>query len=83
LIKRGDDAAAAQAMSRLTSLPADDPTLLLELEDIKVNLRQEQEHGESSYLDCFKFSHNKILFRTLSGIFIQAWQQLTGINFIF
>ena len=39
--------------------------------------------GESSYLDCFKFTHNKIFLRTLSGIFIQAWQQLTGINFIF
>lgn len=39
--------------------------------------------GESSYLDCFRSSHNKIALRTFSGIFIQAWQQLTGINFIF
>ena len=39
--------------------------------------------GESSYLDCFKFTHNKIFLRTMSGILIQAWQQLTGINFIF
>ena len=24
---------------------------------------------------CFKFTHNKIALRTLSGIFIQAWQR--------
>lgn len=41
------------------------------------------ELGESSYADCFKAGPNKIALRTLSGIFIQAWQQLTGINFIF
>ena len=34
-------------------------------------------------MDCFRFTHNKIFFRTMTGIFIQAWQQLTGINFIF
>ena len=39
--------------------------------------------GESSYADCFRSGHNKIHLRTLTGISIQAWQQLTGINFIF
>ncbi len=34
-------------------------------------------------MDCFRSSDNRIRFRTLTGIFIQAWQQLTGINFIF
>jgi MFS family permease len=34
-------------------------------------------------MDCFRPSDNRILFRTLTGISIQAWQQLTGINFIF
>ena len=43
----------------------------------------ELQHNASGYLDCFRPSHNKILLRTLTGIFIQAWQQLTGINFIF
>jgi len=83
LIKRGNDAEAANSLSRLTSLPPDDPVVLLEMEDIHANLREEQSRGESSYLDCFRPSHNKILLRTLTGIFIQAWQQLTGINFIF
>jgi SP family sugar:H+ symporter-like MFS transporter len=34
-------------------------------------------------MDCFRASDNRILLRTLTGIFIQAWQQLTGVNFIF
>lgn len=83
LIKKGADADAARAMSRLTSLPPSDPEIDAELDEIRQNLREEQEHGESSYADCFKRSHNRIALRTLSGIFIQAWQQLTGINFIF
>lgn len=72
LIKRGNDQAAAKALSRLTSLPADDPEVEMELNDIRANLKEEQELGESGYLDCFRPSHNKILLRTLTGIFIQA-----------
>ena len=83
LIKKGKDKAAAKALSRLTSLDPQDPEVETELNDIRVALKEEQELGESSYLDCFRASHNKICLRTLSGIFIQAWQQLTGINFIF
>jgi len=55
----------------------------LELEEIRLNLKHEDELGSGSYLDCFRSTDNRIRFRTLSGIFIQAWQQLTGINFIF
>jgi len=83
LIKRGRDAEAAHSLARLLSAPETDPEIQAELEDIKANLRMEEELGESSYIDCFKNGPNKILFRTLTGIFLQAWQQLTGINFIF
>lgn len=41
------------------------------------------EIGQASYADCFRDGGNRILLRTLTGIFLQAWQQLTGINFIF
>lgn len=80
---KGKHDAAAKALGRLTSLPASDPEVQLELNDIEVALKEEQELGSGSYADCFKASHNKILLRTLTGIFIQGWQQLTGINFIF
>ncbi|KAI0658029.1 general substrate transporter [Cubamyces menziesii] len=83
LIKNNRPDDAAKSLSRLTSLPIDDPEVQAELEDIRVALQEEKERGESSYLDCFKFNKSKIALRTLSGIFIQAWQQLTGINFIF
>lgn len=83
MVKAGKDEAAAKSLSRLTGLPSNDPEIQLELHDIKAALKEEQELGETGYADCFKNTHNKILFRTLTGIFIQAWQQLTGINFIF
>ncbi|KAI0065599.1 MFS monosaccharide transporter [Artomyces pyxidatus] len=83
LIKRHRDADAARSLSRLTSLPEDDIVVITELDEIREQLRAEEEIGESSYLDCFRPGHNQICFRTLTGIFLQAWQQLTGINFIF
>jgi len=78
LIKRHRDKDAAVSLSRLLSLPVDDPAVQEELEDIQANLRMEEEVGQNSYLDCFRMGPNKILFRTLTGIFLQAWQQLTG-----
>ena len=82
LIKVGRDEDAAGALSRLISLPPDHPELQAELEEIRLSFDQEKRFGESSYLDCFRPSDNKILLRTLTGISIQACQQLTGINFI-
>ncbi|TEB12284.1 AmMst-1 [Coprinellus micaceus] len=83
LIKRGRDADAAAALGRLVRLPADHPDVQGELAEVKENFEQELALGESSYADCFRWNENKIALRTLTGIFIQAWQQLTGINFIF
>ncbi|KAG6850557.1 hypothetical protein H0H93_011756 [Arthromyces matolae] len=83
LIKRGRDDEAAASLGRLTGYKKGDPELEAELHEIRANLEAELALGESSYLDCFRFTKNKIALRTLTGIFIQAWQQLTGINFIF
>ncbi|CAE6529760.1 unnamed protein product [Rhizoctonia solani] len=83
LIKRGRDQAAQKALARLLSLHPEDPEVETELNDIRANLRAEEELGSGSYADCFKQGPNKILTRVMTGIFLQAWQQLTGINFIF
>jgi len=84
LIKKGKDAEAAQALGRVLGLDASDPEVAAEVAEIRANFEAELSLGESSYIDCFRSSSgNKIAFRTLTGIFIQAWQQLTGINFIF
>jgi SP family sugar:H+ symporter-like MFS transporter len=73
LIKQGRDADAAKSLGRLTSLAPTDPEVEQELDEIRVNLEAEQRLGETSYIDCFKPSHNKIALRTLTGIFIQAY----------
>lgn len=64
-------------------MSVDDPTIEQDLDEIRFNLKQEEEIGQSTYADCFRDGGNRILLRTLTGIFLQAWQQLTGINFIF
>jgi len=82
LIKKGRDEAAAKSLSRLTSLNVKDPQVELELNDIRTNLEEEMSLGKATYADCFRMGHNKILLRTLTGILLQAFQQLSGINFI-
>ncbi|PBK72410.1 MFS monosaccharide transporter [Armillaria solidipes] len=83
LIKKGRDDQAAVSLSRLTGLPADHPDLEADIIEIRANLEEEQAMGETSYLDCFRNTKNRMALRTWTGILIQAWQQLTGINFIF
>ncbi|TRM65517.1 general substrate transporter [Schizophyllum amplum] len=83
LVKKGKDEAASAAMGRLLGYPKGAPEIQIEIDDIRTALEEERALGESSYLDCFKTGHKKILLRTMTGISIQMWQQLTGINFIF
>ena len=81
-IEGGRGRGAARALSRLISLPPDHPELWAELDEIRVSYQHEKQLDESSYLDCFRSADNRVLFRTLTGIVIQAGQQLTGVNFI-
>lgn len=80
LIKKGDNARAARSLGRLRRLSPDHPSITAELEEIRANHEYELSLGSSSYLDCFRGSMVK---RQLTGMGIQALQQLTGINFIF
>jgi len=80
LIRKHRDADAAHSLSRLTSLHPDDPEVTTELEEIRLNLKHEEALGESSYLDCFRPSDNRILFRThrhfYPGLATAHWNQL-------
>ena len=80
LIKRGRREAAAKSLSRLRHLDVHDPTLVDELGEIQANHDYEMSLGGASYLACFQKPIRK---RLLTGIFLQALQQLTGVNFIF
>jgi len=49
-----------------------------EVSEIIKNLELEMKLGKRSYLDCFRSAKDKMALRTLTGIFVQAFQQLTG-----
>jgi len=70
------------ALARLLSTDPSNSAISYELDEIRTNLRQEMERSSGGYAQLF-VTENQVLFRVLSGIFLQAWQQLTGINFIF
>jgi sugar porter (SP) family MFS transporter len=82
LIRKGRDEDAAHALGRLLSIEPNHSLISFELNDIRANLRQEMERSAGGYRELF-VKQNQVLFRVLTGIFLQAWQQLTGINFIF
>ena len=83
LVKKGNHEKASKSLARLNSTDVDDPIVRSELSVIQTNLDIELTHSTGSYLDCFKNNDRKYLLRTFTGTFIQAFQQLTGINFIF
>ncbi|KAH7214267.1 general substrate transporter [Fusarium oxysporum] len=80
LVKKSQMDKAAKALSRLRRLPADSPEVANELNEVVANHEFEMSLGQSSYLQCFK---PPMLKRQLTGMGVQALQQLTGINFIF
>ncbi|CEH14452.1 mfs monosaccharide transporter [Ceraceosorus bombacis] len=82
-VKKGKIEQAAKSLATLNATDVDDACVQAELADIRTNLEVELTHGNGSYLDCFRNNDRKNLTRTLVGTWLQAWQQLTGINFIF
>jgi SP family sugar:H+ symporter-like MFS transporter len=80
LIMQGKGDRAARSLGILRRLPADHPSIQDELAEVKANHDYEMSLGKASYLDCFRDGMRK---RQLTGMALQALQQLTGINFIF
>lgn len=73
---------AKESLSRLRKLPLDHPDLIEEYEDIKASYEHEMRFGKSTWADVFS-TKEKQLKRLLTGVFLQAFQQLTGVNFVF
>ncbi|KAJ7123202.1 general substrate transporter [Mycena epipterygia] len=75
--------AARVALGRLTNRPANSPEVDAECREITLALEEERSIGAGSYADCFRNTELRNGLRTWTGIMLQGWQQLTGINFIF
>jgi SP family sugar:H+ symporter-like MFS transporter len=80
LVKKGQRELAKTNLGRVLRADADSDEVRAEYEEIEANLRFEQSIGHTSYIDCFKTGPGRNRLRVLTGISLQAWQQLTGIN---
>jgi len=83
LLLKNRQADARRALGRLMTLPHDSPEVEAEALEIATALAVELKADAGSYIDCFRSTENRNGFRTWTGILMQGWQQLTGINFIF
>ncbi|CAM9014175.1 unnamed protein product [Wickerhamomyces anomalus] len=81
-VHKGKSDEAMKSLARLRKLPADHPQLVDELGEIVANYEFEMSQGTSSWADCFSLKNSQLK-RIFTGFAIQAFQQLTGINFIF
>jgi SP family sugar:H+ symporter-like MFS transporter len=75
LIRQGKYEKAAKSLSRLRRLDIEHPAMMEELNEIRANHEYELSLGKATYLECFKPPLRK---RLLTGIALQALQQLTG-----
>ncbi|KAK6841036.1 glucose transporter rco-3 [Apiospora arundinis] len=80
LVKKDKYESAAHSLCKLRRLTPESASIQAELEEIRANHEFEMTLGKASYIDCFRA---QMLKRQLTGMGLQALQQLTGINFIF
>jgi len=73
---------ARAALGRLMALPADSAEVDAQVVEINLALEAERPLGDATYLDCFRNTPSRNAFRSWTGIMLQGFQQLTGINFI-
>ncbi|PKI85566.1 hypothetical protein MVES1_000709 [Malassezia vespertilionis] len=78
--QRYDEVHRVLALARGVS--REDPFVMTEFYDIKREVEAEMKMVELGWIDCFR-TKDKLLYRTLLGIFIQSLQQLTGANYFF
>jgi MFS transporter, SP family, sugar:H+ symporter len=80
LIKKGKYDKAKRNLAKVLRADVDSAEVKAEYEEIQANLDHEQAVGQTSYIDCFRNGSGRNRLRVLTGIALQAWQQLTGIN---
>jgi SP family sugar:H+ symporter-like MFS transporter len=85
LVKKGKTDRAIAALVRVRGQPADSPYVQSELAEIQANYEYEMSIHKAGWADCFKggMKPSGNLFRVTVGVFLQMFQQLTGVNFMF
>lgn len=77
---------AQEALARVRGQPVDSDYIQDELAEIQANYEYEMQVGEVSWLGCFKGglgNRNSNARKIFIGVFLQMFQQWTGVNFIF
>lgn len=84
-VQKNNLKAALRSLSELRRLPDDDEDLIEELVEIKANYDYELSFGRTTILDCFRSGggRHKQKLRIITGMGVHAFQQCSGINFIF
>ncbi|ODN92108.1 hexose transporter [Cryptococcus wingfieldii CBS 7118] len=82
LAKKGKWDHCRKNLANLRGLAIDDPEIDAEMKEVEAATIKDQEQGDAHYAECFS-PKDRILWRTMIGLLIQAGQQLTGINFFF
>ncbi|EPQ60032.1 general substrate transporter [Gloeophyllum trabeum ATCC 11539] len=73
---------ARKVIAQMNSVDIDDPLVMEIVEELEYGIKAENEGGKAGWLECFS-TRNKLWFRTLNGIMLQAIQQLNGQNFYY
>ncbi|KIJ53995.1 hypothetical protein M422DRAFT_24987 [Sphaerobolus stellatus SS14] len=73
---------ARAALSDLNGVPPDDPLIQELIEELELGIREENEGGKATWLECFS-TRNMLWWRTGNGMMLQFIQQLNGQNFYY
>jgi sugar porter (SP) family MFS transporter len=82
LAKKGRWEECRKNLANLRGVPADDPEIDVEMDEVHAATLKDAERGQARYAECFS-PKDRILWRTMIGILVQVGQQVTGINFFF
>ena len=80
LLGLGREGEARRVIATLNSVPEDDPLVLDYIEELEIGIREENEGGKATWIECFS-SRNLLWKRTINGMMLQFIQQLNGQNF--
>lgn len=81
-VTKNDEDSAFKVLEILRLLPREHPEIQQEYHEIKANYDYEVSLGASGWRDVFSTQDHQLK-RIITGVTIQAFQQLCGINFIF